>query len=253
MGIEGRHILSTRAAESNDEFESVLISYGAVVECFPAIKITCIENNQALDRELSRVNDFDGIFFTSANGVKHFFERAKTLGVLYNNRIYAVGEKTGLMIKKYGYIPSFIPENFSSDSLIEELKSDEIKNKIFLFPKGNLSPDNIKNKLQDYSTVKEVIVYKTECPEYNKQHTDWIKNIIISGGLDCITFFSPSAVQNFYGILGKIDIKNTDIAVIGKTTMNKTLEYGVEVSIIPDKSTSENLAKAIVEYYEKMN
>jgi len=253
VAIEGRHILSTRAAESNDEFESVLISHGAVVECFPTIKITRVENNVKLDEELNRINSYDALIFTSSNGVKCFFERAKELGAHYGNRIYAVGEKTGLAVKKYGFVPSFVPENFSSESLIDELKPDDIENKKFLFPKGNLSPDYIKNTLGSRASVEEVIVYKTICPEYSKQYIDWIKNILCSGGLDCITFFSPSAVHNFYGILDGIEIKNTDIAVIGKTTLNKAKEHELKVNILPEKSTSENLAKAIVKFYEKMN
>ena len=253
MGIEGKHILSTRDANSNDEFESVLISHGAIIECFPTIKIIPAENNVKLDEVLRKVNSYDGIFFTSSNGVRNFFERAKELGIRFENKIYGVGDKTGLSIKKYGYTPDFIPENFSSDSIADEMKPEELKNKKFLLPRGNLSQDNLKNKLEKFAQVDDIVVYQTICPVYGTPYIEWLKDILDSEGLDCLTFFSPSAIQNFYKLLGKIEISKTDIAVIGKTTMTKAQEFGLNVNVIPDKSTSENLAKAIVEYYEKMN
>ncbi len=253
MGIEGKHILSTRAAESNDEFESVLIGHGAFVECFPTIKITPVENHTKLDLFLNKINDYDGIFFTSANGVKYFFDRAKELKIKYEGKIYVVGEKTNTQLNKYSYNSAFMPQSYSAEAILDELNKDEITGKKFLFPRGNLSLENLRKQMEEYSLIEEVVVYNTVCPVYGTPYIDWIKDIIKAEGLDCITFFSPSSVQNFNKLIGKVDLKNTVIASIGDTTLNNAKEFGLDVTVIPDKATAENLAQAIVEFYNVTN
>ncbi len=249
MSIEGKHILSTRVAESNDEFESVLIGNGAFVECFPTIKIIPAGNSSKLDTVLNNISNYDGIFFTSANGVKYFWDRAKELNIKYHGKIYVVGEKTNIQLNKYGYLSVFMPQNYSAEAIFNEINKDEITGKKFLFPRGNLSMENLKNRLEKYSQIEEVVVYNTISPVYGTPFIEWIKDVIKAGGIDCITFFSPSSIENFYILLGNINLNNTVIAAIGDTTVNKANEFGLEVKVIPDKATAGNLARAIVEFY----
>lgn len=253
MAVEGKHILSTRAMESNDEFESVLIGHGAFVECFPTIKISPIEHNEKLDEILGNINSYDGIFFTSVNGVKHFWNRAKDFNFKYEGKIYSVGSRTGRELTKYGYKPDFTPKIFSSDGLIDELNKDEIKGKKFLLPRGNLSVEKLGKELSKYSNVDEVVVYETICPVYDEEYINWMQEIINSKGFDCITYFSPSSIQNFFSLLGDISLDGADIAVIGNTTYQIAKEKGLNVNILPIEFTSEILAKTIVEFYNGKN
>lgn len=253
MSIEGRHILTTRAGNLNDEFEGVLIGHGAYIESFPTIEVLPRETNSKLDEILSNVNSYDGIFFTSANGVKYFFSRAAELGSEYNGKIFVSGDKTGIVLKKFGYDEYFAPQNNSVRDLINKLDESELEGKKFLLPKGNLGLSDLKDYLSKFSHVDEVIVYDTKCPLYEDGYILWMKDVIEDNGIDCISFFSPSCVENFYGLLGKVTLSNIDIAVIGNTTLNKAREFGLDVEIIPNKSTAEELAKSIVEFYNSKN
>lgn len=253
LSIEGKHILSTRPADLNDEFERVLIGYGAFVECFPTIKISPVEDKVNLDKKLYKLDTYNGIFFTSGNGVKYFFERAKELDVKFAGDIYCVGEKTNIALKQFGYNAAFIPQKYSADDFVNELNKEKLNGKNFLFPHGNLSADNIVKKISEFSNMEEVIVYNTTCPVYDTTYVEWIRDIINKNGFDCITFFSPSSIQNFFDLIGEINLTNTNVAVIGKTTLKKAKDLDLNVEIIPDSSTSEYLAKAIVDFYNRNN
>lgn len=253
MSIEGKHILSTRPGDNNDEFESALISNGAYIESFPTIKISPVEDKTELDNVLGKLDTYDGIFFTSVNGVKYFFDRASELGKYYEGKIYVVGIKTNKQLQKFGYKAAFMPQNYSADDMLDEISLNEIKGKKLLFPCGNLSAANINEKLRRYSEVEKIIVYDTLCPSYQKQYIDWIKEILRGKGVDCISFFSPSGIENFNTLIGSIELEEIDIAVIGNTTLRRAKEFGFEVEIIPNRSTSISLANSIIDFYGRKN
>jgi uroporphyrinogen III methyltransferase/synthase len=253
LSIEGKHILSTRPGDYNDEFEGVLISHGAYIESFPTIKISPVEDKTGLDDLLSKLNTYDGIFFTSVNGVKYFFERAIELGKYYEGKIYVVGIKTNMQLQKFGYKAAFMPQKYSADDMLDEINLNEINGKKLLFPCGNLSAANINEKLGSYSEVVKITVYNTLCPNYQKPHIDWIKEILKEKGVDCISFFSPSGIDNFNTLIGNIELEEIDIAVIGNTTLRRAKEFGFEVGIVPNRATLISLANSIIDFYSRKN
>jgi uroporphyrinogen III methyltransferase/synthase len=218
--LQGKKILITRDRDADDEFSQMLTEAGAETIFFPVIKISEAEDHTELDNVLSDINKYDGIFFTSSNAVKYFFERAESLNKKYTGKIYSVGEKTKQKVESYGYKNKFVPAVYSAEELIKSLPADEIKGKSFLFPKGNLSMDKLKNGISGYAHVHEVKVY---------ENSSSIKNFLI---------IFPGFRQN--------EIK---IAVIGKTTHNTAGEFDLKADIIPDESTSVSMARAIIEFF----
>jgi uroporphyrinogen-III synthase len=252
-GIKGKKILITRAQETENEFENRLKSFGASVEYLPTIEIKPINNFNELDRILARVYEYDGIFFTSTNSVKVFFGRLETAGTKFNGKIYAVGSKTKASVESFGYKVYFAPPVFSAEELADSLNSEEIKGKKFLFPRGNLGGEILKDKLGSISSIDDIIVYETAAAEVDTGHLTKIKNMLEGGKIDCISFFSPSSVENFMKIIPDFKQNNIKIAVIGNTTLKSTINSGLKSDIIPDTSTAENLAEAIADYFEKID
>src|SRR5262245_34502533 len=77
--LMGKTVLVTRARIQSTEITNRLEALGAAVIHFPTIELVPPDNWASLDDSLSRLNDYDGIVFTSANGVNFFFNRLRTV------------------------------------------------------------------------------------------------------------------------------------------------------------------------------
>jgi uroporphyrinogen-III synthase len=252
-GLKGKKILITSARRTENEFESMLNSFGASVEYLPTIKIKPIDDFSELDRKLEVLDKYYGIFFTSTNSVKAFFERLKTSGRIFYGKIYAVGSKTKASVESFGYKVYFTPSGFSAEELADSINPEEIKGRKFLFPRGNLGGEALMEKLGPVCSIDDVIVYETAAAEVDAVHLNKIKKMIDKGIVDCISFFSPSSVDNFLKIIPEFKQNNIKVAVIGNTTSKGAANSGLRVDIIPVNSTAEDLASAIADYFDKMN
>jgi len=250
-GIRGKKILITRAKGSDNSFENAINSYGASAEFLPVIEIKPVNDNSLLDEKISVINEYDGIFFTSSNAVKYFFERLLSSGKKFSGKIFTVGAKTKASVESFGYKVYFAPLVYSSEELADSINKNEIKGKKYLFPCGNLAGNVLKEKLGSVAEIDDVIVYHTVLPETDSDSVREIKDELKKGKIDCISFFSPSSVENFMKIFPAFKQNNIKIAVIGSTTFKSTKDFGLIADIIPEKSTSESLAEAIADYFNK--
>ncbi len=249
--LNGKKILLTRAQDNESKFENILISLGASVERLPVIEIKPLNSFSELDKRIALIESYDGMFFTSSNAVKYFFERLIQKKKEFSGKIFAVGSKTKASVESYGYKVYFAPQVFSSEELADTIDINEVKGKKFLFPKGNLAGDTLKNRLGKIAEIDEVVVYETVLPDADSNHVNEIKKMLGAGEIDCISFFSPSSIENFLKIFPELKQKEIKIAVIGKTTSKSAAEHGLNVDIIPGDSTAESLAEAITEYFSK--
>jgi len=250
-GIRGKKILITRAEGNDNSFENAVNSFGASACFIPVIEIKPINDSSLLDEKLSLINDYDGIFFTSSNAVKYFFERLSSSGKKFSGKIFTVGSKTKASVESFGYKVYFAPQVFSSEELADSIDKNEIKGGKYLFPCGNLSSNVLKEKLGLIASIDEVIIYQTVLPETAGEMVREIKNKLEKGEIDCISFFSPSSVENFLKIFPGFKQNNIRIAVIGGTTLKSVKDSGLKADIIPEKSTAESLANAIADYFNK--
>jgi len=254
MSISGKLILVTKQFNESDAFDSMLRSQGAVLEYFPTIKIQPLKNNPELDLKLHNAANYYGVIFTSANGAKYFFERAEKLRVRYSGKIYSIGEKTKEKVESYGYQNYFTPERSNADDFAEELDLKELKDKRILIVRGNLSLDKVRKKLSKYAEVDEVIAYENEIPEADSiGNLDEVNTLVSEDKVDCIVFFSPSAIANFLNLIQNFEQKKTVVGVIGNTTSEAAEKHGLKVGIVPRVPDSEEMAKSIIEYFESVN
>ena len=72
--LTGKKILITRARDQSGEFATQLKNLGAEVIEFPTIEIVPPIRWKELDRAIDRLNSYDWVLFTSANGVNFFWK-----------------------------------------------------------------------------------------------------------------------------------------------------------------------------------
>jgi uroporphyrinogen III methyltransferase/synthase len=256
MSLTNKTILITRSEDQADEFVELIGLQGGKAILFPTIKIADPDDWQECDEAIGDLNSFAGIIFTSRNAVEKFFDRLSNtntpLTTLRSLLIFAIGEKTKSTIEKHNLRINAIPGNYTAEFLAETIKTFNVQNKKFLFPRGNLGRDVINDKLSESGAeVKSVIVYKTEKAIPENLH--FVEKELSAGKIDIITFTSPSTVKNFFSLFSGDTMarftKQTIFAVIGEVTADALREFGIEPSVIAKPSTIEGLVKGIKNYF----
>jgi uroporphyrinogen-III synthase len=240
-------VLVTRPKHQAEPFVQALEQYGLSTVVFPTIEIRPVAGWTVPD--LSR---FDGIFLTSANSVEFFLEKLLSespgeLANLQRARVWAVGKKTGADLEKQGVTIEPLPKIADAVSLMASIDPKEIEGKTFLFVRGSLSLGTIPKLIAERGGIcVELTVYDNLQPSL--EDTEKVRNQLLSGSLDCLSFTSPSTAINFFEAMGTRTLPaGVQVAAIGNTTAGALEELGIKVDIIPEYFDGPHFAKAIAD------
>ncbi|MEE9361752.1 MAG: uroporphyrinogen-III synthase [Cellulophaga sp.] len=172
-------------------------------------------------------NDYQNYIFTSQNAVRAILNTDYKL-----KNCFCVGEKTKLLLESNGLE---VTENSKKASFLGEIVAKNYKNESFLFICGNRRREELPAILKENKiTFEEVVVYETNL---NRKKIDFAPNAIL--------FFSPSGVESYNS---ENEIGDSIAFCIGDTTA-KEAEKHTTNTIIPAKSTIDNLLIEVLKYY----
>lgn len=273
----GHRILVTREhMEGFGELEEL----GAELVLFSTVEIVPPVSWDELDSCIEKIDSYDWVIFTSANGVKYFFSRLFEKGVdireLKGIRICAIGTKTAARIRKFGLKVDLIPEEFRAEGLIEaftkesrrqqaEGRSRESAKNIppsasnlkprtsnrldgvrFLLPRAEVAREIFPEKIRELGGVIDVpVTYRAVKPEY---HGKRLRRFLKEGRVTIATFTSAATFDNFREIMGEDAdelLGKVAIAVIGPVTAKAVEKAGLKVEIMPALATVEAMAEEI--------
>lgn len=199
--LTGKRIVVTRAREQASELTALLEKAGAEVLELPFIKVELDFNAQQLGEILAGVAAYEWILFTSANGVRFFFELfykafddIRCLGPM---RIAAVGTATAREIEKHRLKVDLIPERANGDALADALiKNESIENIQMLVITGNQNREALVQRLETegQAIVDTLPLYKTTRTDLS-QHP--VAERFCEEGADAVLFTSSSTVKSF--------------------------------------------------------
>ena len=251
----GQRVLLTR--EHSTGFEK-LEDMGAEVMEFPTFEIVPPKSWQQLDDSMGGLGSYDWIIFTSAKGVKFFFERLKALGMdirlLGGAKICAIGPKTAEAVESFCLKVDLVPEEFRAEGLIKSFSElnaggKDLKGVRFLLPRAQEAREIFPEKVREMGGHIDVPpVYQAIMPE---AHGKRLKRILKEGKITVATFTSGATFTNFLEMMGeeaKELLKGVAIAVIGPVSAKKVKEAGLSVDIMPKSATMESLEQAIIEW-----
>lgn len=245
----GKRIVTTRPLAQAKSLVALLENEGAEVIEFPTIRISSLNDYQELDMAIEKLADYDWIIFTSPNGVNHFWKRMNAAGkdarFLSKSNIGAIGPKTAANLRDMGIIADFLPDEYSSEGIIEGIERLGIKGKRILLPRADIAPSFLPSGLRKLGArVEEVAAYRTELSAGKESAI--VRDSLKKGKIDIIIFTSSSTVSNFVKLVGDIDFAGTKIACIGPLTANEAEKSGMKPDIIPEEHTMEGLVEEIV-------
>lgn len=278
LPLFGQRILVTR--EHSGGFER-LEELGAEIIELPTIEIQPPLDYSELDSCINRIDSYNWIVFTSANGVryflKRFFELDRDIRDLKGLKVCAIGSKTAAEIKRYGIKVDLVPDEFRAEGLIEafikeaekmrdlepkkgigdpELPTSQLPNFLIseplnrlriLLPRAEVAREVFPEKIRSLGGHIDIpVTYRAVRPD---MHGKRLKRFLKEGRVTIATFTSAATFKNFLEIMGEDAIellRGVKIAVIGPVTAEAIEKKGLKVDIMPKKATIEAMVEEII-------
>jgi len=236
-----------------DVFSSILIEQGFSVINLPLIKTEAVSDLTELENYLAEIENFDGIFITSAKAAEIFAAKFREAQRDFRGIFYVLGKRSADLLKYLGHgVFSGFYAN-TAEELLEIISQKELENKRFLFPRGNRSLRVIPETLQGIAKVAETIVYQTFDLEPDEKELFEIEEKLECGIITAVCFFSPSGVEGFLENFKDFSQKEIKIAAIGKTTARFAEEKKLRVDFVSTKPAAEDFAAELVSYLRNIN
>ncbi|MGA2327665.1 MAG: uroporphyrinogen-III synthase [Bryobacteraceae bacterium] len=241
--MHGQRIVVTRARAQAGELAQRLRELGAEVIEFPTIEIRPPEDYRPLEEAIARLDSYDWLIFTSANGVRFFHSRAGIRSI--RARICAIGPATRRALEQLHFKVDRMPAQYVAESLVEAFADEDLTGKRILLPRAAVARDVVPAELARRGAEVDVVeVYRTAIPEeapalaqeifFGPRKPDWI------------TFTSPSTVVNFMAVAGAEALAGVRVASIGPITSEAARKHGISVTVEAESFTTEGLVEAIL-------
>jgi uroporphyrinogen III methyltransferase/synthase len=205
---------------------------GAETVAWPAIRI------EPLPWTLDNIGVYDWAVFTSANGVRFFFERISDVRDL-RARICAIGPATRASIQAMRLKVDLIGDEFVAESLLAAFDAQELRGKRILIARAEKARDVLPEGLRQKGALVDVLpVYRTVAPP--------LSELPVMEAGNWILFTSSSIVENTVAALGVEALRGLKIASIGPVTSGTARNLGLEVTVEASPYTTIGLVNAIL-------
>jgi len=246
----GRRIVVTRPSDRADELTTRLIHAGADVVRLPAIQPAPIHTSGLFHRAMQHIDRFDWVFFTSPEGIAWFRKLLvplrKDVRILAGRHIGAIGPKTAAAIEQCGIHVDFVPEAFSQEGMLKDLRRRRITGTRGLILNAVGSREVLEEGLKALGMeVVRIPIYRSVMPEA------FIGDVqqAFRQPVDLVTVTSASCVTHVMQAMRASGlarlIRSVPFASIGPVTSARVREHGGRVAVEAKVSTMEGLLKAM--------
>jgi uroporphyrinogen III methyltransferase/synthase len=210
----------------------------------PAIEIR--PPSQWDDRQLSLLDRYDWIVFSSSNGVRHFLERLPHVGLdlrsLAKTRLAAIGSATAEELSRYHLRADLVPDEFRAESLAAALAGGAA-GKRFLLVRASRGRELLAQALAKAGgIVEQVVAYDSVDVEAADPA---IAAKMAAGQIDWTTVTSSAIARSLARLFGQ-SLNKTKLASISPVTSDTLRELGFEPTTEAKEYTMAGVVAAIV-------
>ncbi len=254
LPLFGKRIVITRAREQAEPLKNALAERGALPVELPAIEIRDPDSWALLDDAIRRLETFDYLLLTSANGVRRFLARLEACGRdardLKGIEIGVIGPATAAEFARTGVRVDFVPQEYRAEGLLEALRGRDLGGKRFLVPRARVARDLVPRALAERGAHVEIVeAYHTEMPRLSGDDLQ----ALLTPTPSVLTFTSASTASNFSKFPISPDVRkrlqSAKTASIGPITSEALRKAGFDVHIEAKQFTVPALVDAIEAYF----
>jgi uroporphyrinogen-III synthase len=234
-----------------DNFSRILAEKGfSVINC-PAIETAPLEDLSDFEAKLSALENYDGIFLTSAAAAEIFREKLNENNITFSGKVFVLG-KRGFEILQGLSLDLFFDESANTArEMFDSIAAENLKDKRFLFIRGEKSLRAVPEFLEKFAKVDEAVVYRTRKIRVEIDKLKEIREKFERGKIIAACFFSPSGAESFLEQFGAQSLHQTKIGVIGKTTADFFETCNLTPDFVATKATAEDFAIELSKHLEE--
>jgi uroporphyrinogen III methyltransferase/synthase len=257
LPLSGRSIVVTRSADQASALTAPLEALGAEVFALPVIAIADPEDWAPADAAIERVEDYEWIVLTSANGVERLDARMRLhglrLGDLREARVAVVGSATADRLREFGLEPAVVPERFRAEGLVAAMTEAGLHaGARVLLARAAEAREVLPDRLRAFGAVVDVVaVYRlvTAVPPAV------VLDRVAAGGVDAIVFASGGTARRFVEVLRSAGLDpvrvlaRTVVVSIGPVTTEALRGLGIRVDTEAGSATSRSVVMALAIHF----
>jgi uroporphyrinogen-III synthase len=256
LPLQHRRICVTRPADQAGPLASLLEEQGAEVLGLPLIETVPTRDRAVLAEILEQPGIYDWIVFTSANGVRHFFqalhEETGDLRSIAFARLASVGTTTSRALRELYLRVELQPEEANAEALGQALvATGSLDSARVLVVTGNRNGPELPRILdqEGHAIVDTVPVYETRTrPVASLPETATFRE----QGADAILFTSGSAVESFVDQIEHLQpgpaARLARAFSIGASTSRVMEEQGIPLAAEAPEATLESLVATVARH-----
>jgi uroporphyrinogen-III synthase len=237
-----------------------LAALGARVLSLPTVAIDTPRDLRPLDAALARIDRFDWLVFTSANGVAAATSRAawpRAWPVTQPPKVAAVGRATARALREAGVVAQLVPAQASALALARRIVArarGHLRGTRVLWPRSEVALRGLADALRaSGARLVAPIAYRTRPLRDNARE---LARRIETGGIDAVTFLSPSSAFALASArrpprLRWLAASGVAVASIGPTTSAALRRLGAPPNLQPRQASAAALAEAVVAHLSR--
>lgn len=251
--LDSVRIILTRPKELISKTAEKLSSLGAEVIELPGIKLCPYEENAELEKALKEIESYHWVAFTSAAGVRFFFEflQKKKIDVrkLSHLRFAVIGSGTQKELEKHGVFADFVPERYYGEDLAKGLADLVKSGEKVLLPRAKIGSKEITDIFKENNiSFADIPIYDTV---YESHNSDVTKKLVEENAVSCAVFTSASTVHGFAAIMEGTDLSRMTAVCIGEKTAQTAQKYHMK-TLVSEKATIDSLIDLVVSHADEL-
>lgn len=243
----GQRILLTRPEDQALSIIDSLSELGAEVFVQPAILIADPPHWQPVDEALNRLDSYDWVVFSSANGVRYLLDRLLHQGGDMRRlawvQLAAIGAATAAQLARYHLRADLVPAEYRAEVLAEAL-APQAAGKRFLLVRANRGREVLPERLRTAGAlVEQIVAYSsTDVAEPDLE----IAQLLAAGRIDWVTVTSSSIARSLVRMFGEA-LRRSKLASISPITSAVLRELGYPPAVESQAYTLPGLVEAILQ------
>lgn len=252
----GQRIGITRAEEQSEPEIKRALELGAQPVLLPTIEIGPPADWEPVDAAIARLDEYQWLVFTSANGVNYFLNRLWETGYdarkLARLKIATIGPSTAEALQQFHLRADLIPDQYRAEAMAAALKP-LVQGQKLLWAGANRGREVLQTELAEVSaTVDKIVVYE------NHDVASWGSEsleLLESGEIDWIGLSSPSIARNFSRLLTE-DVRQhlgsrTRLVSISPVTTQAATDAGLQIDAEADEYLWDGIFAAIQKHVSR--
>lgn len=241
----GKRIAVTRAAAQAEPTVQTIHQLGGEAVLMPLIQASPPRDWNAVDATIDGLSKFEWLAFTSANGVRFFFERMHARGFdgrkLGSTRIAAVGRSTADALREFHVHADLVPNTQNAEGLAQAMLDAGVSGSV-LWLRGDRGRDTLSDLLG--AAGVEVVQSETYVSA-DVSLSESGQSDLRSGDVDWICLASPAMAANLAATVEVSDKVN--IAAISPLTSQAARDAGLRVDVEATDYSWAGMIQAIVD------